>query len=400
MKHLPNNFSIENILSKPDKLSNVDVPSDRVRYNDNCVNDKDGEMFADGKRFNSDAESDEKKHSDQFFVDDMIDGCSETTSDDCGHGGDDRKKRPRTAFSASQIKALETEFERGKYLSVAKRTALAKQLHLTETQIKIWFQNRRTKWKRKYTADVESLASQYYAQLGIGGLARPMVVGDRLWLFSQTPSGPTPIQSILLNGSQHLGMPPVQSPMRPFPQTAPLPPTHNAIIENARNALLTRSQPLNFGMNFEHNPLQKGLTPPNYHLPRVPQMIKSYDALLTAKAPSTDFSPINNGCNYNVRNLNLTAKFNDAVDYQQYKYSSNNAFIIPSTSGVGGDNGSSGLAELERVFGNPNQTYLQHQSRNGGKSPTSPCLNSSNMHHDEQSDSSDIDCEQVDEDDI
>lgn len=84
MKHLPNNFSIENILSKPDKLSNVDVPSDRVRYNDNCVNDKDGEMFADGKRFSSDAESDEKKHSDQFFVDDMIDGCSETTSDDCG----------------------------------------------------------------------------------------------------------------------------------------------------------------------------------------------------------------------------------------------------------------------------------------------------------------------------
>lgn len=49
---------------------------------------------------------------------------------------DDRKKRPRTAFSASQIKALETEFERGKYLSVAKRTALAKQLRLTETQVK------------------------------------------------------------------------------------------------------------------------------------------------------------------------------------------------------------------------------------------------------------------------
>jgi len=43
---------------------------------------------------------------------------------------DDRKKRPRTAFSAAQIKALETEFERGKYLSVAKRTALAKQLQL------------------------------------------------------------------------------------------------------------------------------------------------------------------------------------------------------------------------------------------------------------------------------
>lgn len=49
---------------------------------------------------------------------------------------DDRKKRPRTAFSAAQIKALESEFERGKYLSVAKRTALAKQLNLTETQVR------------------------------------------------------------------------------------------------------------------------------------------------------------------------------------------------------------------------------------------------------------------------
>lgn len=48
---------------------------------------------------------------------------------------DDRKKRPRTAFSAAQIKALESEFERAKYLSVAKRTALAKQLSLTETQV-------------------------------------------------------------------------------------------------------------------------------------------------------------------------------------------------------------------------------------------------------------------------
>uniref|UniRef100_A0A182XD28 Homeobox domain-containing protein n=1 Tax=Anopheles quadriannulatus TaxID=34691 RepID=A0A182XD28_ANOQN len=152
---------------------------------------------------------------------DTMDNCSEIASEGSASGGlaahDDRKKRPRTAFSAAQIKALETEFERGKYLSVAKRTALAKQLHLTETQIKIWFQNRRTKWKRKYTADVESLASHYYSQLGIGSFARPMVVGDRLWLFSQTPNGPTPVQSLLLNGPQPgaagashpaLGMPP------------------------------------------------------------------------------------------------------------------------------------------------------------------------------------------------
>ena len=58
----------------------------------------------------------------------------------CGGGGasaaaDDRKKRPRTAFTAAQIKALESEFEKNKYLSVSKRMQLSKQLKLTETQV-------------------------------------------------------------------------------------------------------------------------------------------------------------------------------------------------------------------------------------------------------------------------
>ncbi|KAL0268343.1 UNVERIFIED_CONTAM: hypothetical protein PYX00_010320 [Menopon gallinae] len=104
-------------------------------------------------------------------------------------GGDERKKRPRTAFTATQIKSLENEFERNKYLSVAKRLQLSKALKLTETQIKIWFQNRRTKWKRKYTNDLEVMAQQYYSSLGV--LApRPIFLGDRLWLFNGHPEGP------------------------------------------------------------------------------------------------------------------------------------------------------------------------------------------------------------------
>ena len=50
---------------------------------------------------------------------------------------EDRKKRPRTAFTAAQIKALENEFEKNKYLSVSKRMQLSKQLKLTETQVRI-----------------------------------------------------------------------------------------------------------------------------------------------------------------------------------------------------------------------------------------------------------------------
>ncbi|XP_046404189.1 barH-like 1 homeobox protein isoform X2 [Ischnura elegans] len=111
-----------------------------------------------------------------------------------GAGGEERKKRPRTAFTAAQVKALEAEFERSKYLSVSKRLHLSKTLKLTETQIKIWFQNRRTKWKRKYTNDLEVLAQQYYSSMGI--LApRPIFLGDRLWVH------PGPHHPILPSGN-------------------------------------------------------------------------------------------------------------------------------------------------------------------------------------------------------
>lgn len=48
---------------------------------------------------------------------------------------EERKKRPRTAFTATQIKVLESEFEKNKYLSVSKRMQLSKTLKLTETQV-------------------------------------------------------------------------------------------------------------------------------------------------------------------------------------------------------------------------------------------------------------------------
>lgn len=48
------------------------------------------------------------------------------------------------------------------------------------------------------------MASQYYAQIGIGNVARPMVVGDRLWLFSQTPgNNTTPASRTILNNSNN-----------------------------------------------------------------------------------------------------------------------------------------------------------------------------------------------------
>ncbi|ENN73342.1 hypothetical protein YQE_10102, partial [Dendroctonus ponderosae] len=60
-----------------------------------------------------------------------------------------RKKRSRAAFTHAQVFELERRFSQQRYLSGPERADLAAALKLTETQVKIWYQNRRYKTKRK-----------------------------------------------------------------------------------------------------------------------------------------------------------------------------------------------------------------------------------------------------------
>ncbi|XP_050050367.1 T-cell leukemia homeobox protein 3-like isoform X1 [Dermacentor andersoni] len=59
-----------------------------------------------------------------------------------------KRKKPRTSFTRMQICELEKRFHKQKYLASAERAALAKQLKMTDAQVKTWFQNRRTKWRK------------------------------------------------------------------------------------------------------------------------------------------------------------------------------------------------------------------------------------------------------------
>ncbi|XP_056351634.1 NK1 transcription factor-related protein 2 [Oenanthe melanoleuca] len=111
-----------------------------------------------------------------------------------------KPRRARTAFTYEQLVALENKFRATRYLSVCERLSLALSLSLTETQVKIWFQNRRTKWKKQHPgAD------------GAAPAASPAATGGG----SPSPPGPAalPFQTFPSYAANNVLLPPAA----PFP---------------------------------------------------------------------------------------------------------------------------------------------------------------------------------------
>ncbi|XP_067394357.1 barH-like 2 homeobox protein [Emydura macquarii macquarii] len=156
-----------------------------------------------------------------------------------------RAKKPRkarTAFSDHQLNQLERSFERQKYLSVQDRMDLAAALNLTDTQVKTWYQNRRTKWKRQTAVGLELLAEAgnysalqrmfpspyFYHPSLLGSMDSTTAAAAAAAMYSsmyRTPPAPHPqlqrplVPRVLIHGLGPGGQPALNPLANPIPGT-------------------------------------------------------------------------------------------------------------------------------------------------------------------------------------
>lgn len=105
---------------------------------------------------------------DEEYSCDLEEARSPCTPDiDRGSVNIHKMRRRRTAFTSSQLKSLEEKFDDKKYLTISERNKLAKSLNLSDTQVKTWFQNRRTKWK-KQNISTQNMTAQNFGLMEQG----------------------------------------------------------------------------------------------------------------------------------------------------------------------------------------------------------------------------------------
>ncbi|XP_015479173.1 ventral anterior homeobox 2b, partial [Parus major] len=166
----------------------------------------------------------------------------------------DRPKRTRTSFTAEQLYRLELEFQRCQYVVGRERTELARQLNLSETQVKVWFQNRRTKQKKDQSRDSEKRSSATSESFATCNILRLLEQG-RLLSVPAPPSLLSPGSSPAGSGSG-LATPGPASPGLAGGSSPPVPPAFSLHLPSLASSSSSSSssssprlpgRPLSFG---------------------------------------------------------------------------------------------------------------------------------------------------------
>lgn len=235
-----------------------------------------------------------------------------------------------------------------------------------------------------------------------------MVVGDRLWLFTQNPS--THPQPMIMNNSTLplRSMSGVQS-LSPTVLTAMPSTTSSTHSDGARNNFIPSNQPVSYG-----------ISKPEPFFQRIPPHLKSYDGFGTNKFDQPPIEERRNYMDFPLATNQSKLSFNKYLshDYQKMpdRTTANyfgkpkmpladliesNCSLLTSSAPFSIDRdtasaGSNGIAELERAFGSIEKYKISNKEVNSAKALHDD-FGAVQASNDCFSENSDVDCEELDE---